>query len=81
MEETLVIVKPDAVARGLVGEILSRLESAGFEIVRLRLERPECGLIRRFYAVHQGKPYFDRLVEYMISGPSCFARLRREKAV
>ena len=81
MEDTLVIVKPDAVARGMVGEIISRFEAAGFEIVRLRFESPDASLIRRFYAEHQDRPHFDRLVKYMTSGPSCFAQLRRDEAV
>lgn len=81
MEETLVIVKPDAVQRGLVGEIVSRFEAAGFEIVRICLLEPDPELIRRFYAEHEGKPHFARLVDYMISGPSCFAHLRREDAI
>ncbi len=81
MERTLVIVKPDAVQRGLVGEIISRFEAAGFEIVRMRLARPSEDLVRRFYSEHEGKPHFARLVTYMTSGPSCFAELRREPAI
>jgi nucleoside-diphosphate kinase len=81
MEETLVIVKPDAVGRGLVGEIISRLERAGFEIVRMRYENPARELIEHFYQEHREKPHFPRLVEYMASGPSCFIRLRRDDAV
>jgi len=81
MEDTLVIVKPDAVARGLVGQIIARFEDAGFEIVRMRMQEPDPELIRRFYAEHEGKPHFPRLVEYMVSGPMCFLQLRREGAV
>ena len=81
MEETLIIVKPDAVERGLVGEIISRFEAAGFEIVRMRFEKLPDEVVHRFYGEHEGKPYFPRLVEYMISGPSCFAQLRRGDAI
>ena len=81
MDRTLVIVKPDAVQRGLVGEVISRFEAAGFEIVRMRLGRPSGELVRRFYSEHEGKPHFARLVTYMDSGPSCFAELRREGAI
>lgn len=81
MEETFVIVKPDAVERGLVGEIISRFEAAGFEIVRMRFEEPDPEFFRRFYVEHQGRPHFPRLIEYMTSGPSCFVEFRRENAV
>jgi len=81
MEDTLVVIKPDAVERGLVGEIIARFEAAVFEIVQLRFAAPDEVLLRRFYAEHEGKPHFPRLIAYMISGPSCFAHLRREDAI
>lgn len=81
MEDTLMIVKPDAVARGLAGQIISRFEDAGFEVVSMRMQEPDPELMRRFYAEHEGKPHFPRLIEYMVSGPMCFVRLRREEAV
>jgi nucleoside-diphosphate kinase len=81
MEETLVIVKPDAVERALVGEILSRFERAGFEIVRMRFADPDEALIHRFYEHHQEKHFFPRLMAYMTSGPSCFMQLRGGGAI
>lgn len=81
MEDTLVIVKPDAVQRGLVGEIISRFEAAGFEIVRMRLAQPDRDLFCLFYTEHAGKPHFPRLIDYMCSGPSCFAHLRADEAI
>jgi len=81
MEDTLVIVKPDAVKRGLVGEIISRFEAAGFEIVRMRFGDVSEDLIHRLYAEHEGKPHFPRLIAYMTSGPSCFMQLKRESAI
>lgn len=81
MESTLIIIKPDAVERGLVGEIIARFEAARFDIVRIRFERPPEELIRRFYAEHEGKPHFPRLVAFMTSGPSCFVHMRREEAI
>ncbi|MGD9495151.1 MAG: nucleoside-diphosphate kinase [Armatimonadota bacterium] len=80
-DRTLIIVKPDAVERGLVGQVLARFEAAGFEIVQMRFGQLPEELFRRFYAEHEGKPHFARLLAYMTSGPSCFAELRREGAV
>lgn len=81
MEDTLIIIKPDAVERGLVGEILSRFEAVGFAIVKMSCAEPDEGLFRRFYAEHSEKPHFPRLVAYMCSGPSCFIQLRRDDAI
>ncbi len=81
MEDTLVIIKPDAVARGLVGQITGRFEAAGFEIARMRMQEPDEALMRRFYAEHEAKWHFGRLIAYMTSGPLCFMHLRREGAV
>ena len=69
MEQSLVILKPDAVQRGLVGPILSRIEQRGLKIIGLKLIRIDEGLARKHYAVHEGKPFFAGLVEYIISGP------------
>ncbi len=81
MERTLIIVKPDAVARGLVGRVLSRFEAAGFEFVRMRFELLPEELVRRFYAEHEGKWYFARLIDFMLSGPSLFIEARRDEAI
>ncbi|MFW5868519.1 MAG: nucleoside-diphosphate kinase [Armatimonadota bacterium] len=81
MEETLVIVKPDAVERGLVGEIISRFEAAGFEIARMRFGDFGEGLMQDLYAEHEAKPHFPRLIAYMTSGPCCYLELRREGAI
>ena len=68
-ERTLVIVKPDGVERGLVGEIVKRIESKGYRIVAVDLLTPERAALERHYAEHEGKPFFDPLVEFMSSGP------------
>lgn len=81
MQDTLIIIKPDAIERGLVGEIITRFEAAGFEIVRLQFEQMSEGLMRRFYEEHQDKPHFARLIAYMTSAPLLFMHLRREEAV
>ena len=81
MERTLVLVKPDAIQRGLAGEILSRLERRGLRIAALRLLRLEEGLAHQLYAVHKGKPFFDRLIEYMTSTPIVAAVFEGSRAV
>lgn len=69
MERSLIILKPDAVQRGLVGTILSRLERRGLKIVGMKLMQIDDGLARTHYAEHEGKPFFSGLVEYITSGP------------
>lgn len=81
MEHTLIIIKPDAVERGLVGEIIGRFEAAGFEIVRMRMDRLSEEEARRFYDEHVGKPHFPRLIAYITSGPACFLQMRRDGAI
>ncbi|MEA3403264.1 MAG: nucleoside-diphosphate kinase [Armatimonadota bacterium] len=81
MEQTLIIIKPDAVQRALAGEVLSRFERAGFEIVHMRFHRLSEAEARRFYAEHESKPHFARLIAYMTSGPSCFVHMAREDAI
>ncbi len=69
MERSLVILKPDAVQRGLIGPILGRLEARGLKIVGMKLMQIDEDLARRHYAVHEGKSFFPGLVEYITSGP------------
>ncbi|HEY49000.1 MAG TPA: nucleoside-diphosphate kinase [Dehalococcoidia bacterium] len=69
MERTLVLVKPDAVQRGLVGEILSRLERTGLKLVAMKMLRMDRGMAERHYAVHRDQPFFEGLVQFIISGP------------
>ena len=69
MERTLILVKPDAVQRGLIGEVLGRLERRGLRLVALRLMRAGEALARRHYAEHEGKPFFGGLVDYITSSP------------
>lgn len=68
-ERTLSIVKPDAVRRGLVGEILRRFEGAGIRIVAMRMLRLSKEEAQKFYAVHSKRPFFDSLTTFMSSGP------------
>ena len=69
IEKTLVLVKPDGVARGLVGEVIARIEAKGYTVVALRMLQADRALLEKHYAEHQGKPFFEPLVEFMMSGP------------
>lgn len=68
-ERTLVLVKPDGVRRGLVGEVLHRIESKGYALVALDLRAADPDLLHAHYAEHEGKPFYGPLVEFMSSGP------------
>lgn len=72
-ETTLVICKPDAVARGLVGEILGRLERRGLVLVRAELRSIDAGTAAAHYAEHEGKPFYQGLIEHITSGPALLA--------
>jgi nucleoside-diphosphate kinase len=80
-ERTLVIVKPDAVQRGLVGPILSRLEARGLKIVGLKLVQVSQGLAARHYAEHEGKPFYPGLLKYITSAPVIVACVEGTAAV
>jgi nucleoside-diphosphate kinase len=69
LEKTLVLVKPDGVARGLVGEVIARIEAKGYHIAAMRMLQADRVLLEKHYAEHQGKPFFEPLVEFMMSGP------------
>ena len=81
MERTLVLVKPDAVQRGLIAEVLSRFERRGLKIVAMKLMLVDEALARRHYAVHKGKPFFKSLVSFITSGPIVAAVLEGRNAV
>lgn len=69
IERTLILVKPDGVARSLVGEVVSRVESKGYEIVGLKMLTPTREILAKHYAEHEGKPFYEPLIEFMLSGP------------
>jgi nucleoside-diphosphate kinase len=69
VERTLVIIKPDGVQRQLIGPIVTRLERRGLKIVALKLLQVSDELARKHYAVHEGKPFYDPLIQYITSGP------------
>jgi nucleoside-diphosphate kinase len=69
MDRTLILVKPDAFARGLTGEIIARFERKGLRIVALKHMQMDTDLASRHYAEHEGKPFFGELVDFITSGP------------
>lgn len=81
METTLVIVKPDGVRRGLIGEIVSRIESKGLSLVEGRLFTIDADLARRHYAEHTEKPFFTDLIDFITSGPVMALAVRGPSAV
>jgi nucleoside-diphosphate kinase len=81
MERTLVIIKPDAVQRGLIGPVLTRLERRGLRFAAMKLIQITPGLAARHYAVHQGKPFYDGLIEFITSGPVVVAVIEGPDAI
>lgn len=81
MEQTLILLKPDAVQRGLVGAILGRLESRGLKIAAMRLLQMDEALAGRHYEAHVGKPFYAGLVNFITSGPIVAAVLEGPNAV
>ncbi len=69
LERTLVLIKPDGVQRSLIGEVIRRLESRGLRIVAARFQRISREFARQHYAIHEGKPFFENLIDYITSGP------------
>jgi nucleoside-diphosphate kinase len=69
MERSLVLIKPDAMQRGLAGAIISRLENLGLKLVAMKMLHPDKALAQRHYAIHKDKPFYDSLVNYISSAP------------
>jgi nucleoside-diphosphate kinase len=80
-QRTLVLVKPDGVKKGLTGEIVSRLEKKGLKIAAMRMLQMDKALARKHYAVHDGKPFFAGLVDFITSGPIVAVVVEGEKSV
>ena len=81
MERSLVLIKPDAMQRGLAGTIITRLEKQGLKLVAIRMLRLDKTLARRHYAIHKDKPFFNSLVDYISSAPIIAAVFEREGAI
>jgi nucleoside-diphosphate kinase len=80
-EKTLAILKPDCVRKNLIGEVVQRIEEAGFEIQAMKMTRLTEDTAGAFYAVHRERPFFDDLVEFMTSGPCVPLVLEKENAI
>ena len=81
VEETLVLVKPDGVARNLTGEILARIEAKGYQLVDIKLVQADLDLLAAHYEEHQGKPFYEPLVEFMMSGPVVALRVAGNRVI
>jgi nucleoside-diphosphate kinase len=81
MERTLVLVKPDGVRRGLIGEVIRRIEAKGYTLARLELRTASRELLAEHYAEHEGKPFYEPLVEFMLSGPVAAMVVEGERVV
>ena len=81
IEETLVLIKPDGVARNLTGEILRRIEAKGYQLVDVRLVQAEVELLSQHYAEHEGKPFYEPLLDFMQSGPTVALRIAGNRAI
>ncbi len=81
MERTLAIIKPDAVKRGLIGDVIKRIEGSGLRLRALKLMHLTRAQVEPFYDVHKAKPFYQSLCEYMSSGPVAIAVLEGDRAI
>jgi nucleoside-diphosphate kinase len=80
-EQTLVLIKPDGVARSLTGEIISRIEAKGYVVTGLKMLKPSKDQLAAHYAEHEGKPFYAPLIEFMSSGPIVAIRLEGDRVI
>ncbi len=81
MERTLVLIKPDGVKRNLIGEIISRCERKGYKVVDLKLTNPSREVLAAHYAEHEGKSFYEPLMEFMSSGPVVAIDLEGQRVI
>ncbi len=81
MEKTFIMIKPDGVKKRIMGEIISRIERKGYVITRVEIKRISRELAEKHYQEHRGKPFYDSLIEHIISGPSMLMVVEGEGAV
>ena len=80
-EQTLVLIKPDGVARSLTGEIIRRIEQKGYQITGLKMLTPTSAQLAAHYAEHEGKPFYSPLIEFMSSGPIVALRVEGDRVI
>jgi nucleoside-diphosphate kinase len=80
-EQTLVLIKPDGVARSLTGEIISRIENKGYVVTGLKMLNPTAKQLAEHYAEHEGKPFYAPLIEFMSSGPIVAMRVEGDRVI
>jgi nucleoside-diphosphate kinase len=81
IERTLIIIKPDGVARGLLGEVLVRVERKGYRVEQVKSLTMESDLAERHYAEHKGEPFYDNLIDYITEGPLVVAIISGENSI
>lgn len=81
MEQTLVLIKPDGVKRSLIGEVVARCEQKGYRVLRLQMLEPGRDLLAAHYAEHEGKSFYEPLLEFMSSGPVVAIALEGERVI
>ena len=81
MQQTLIIVKPDGVQRGLIGNIIGRFERRGLQIIGMKMMRISHALAQEHYAMHKGKPFYDGLIRFMTGGPVVVLALQGNNAI
>ena len=81
MEKTLVLIKPDGVKRNLIGEIIARCERKGYKVVNLRFVEPSRELLAKHYAEHEGKSFYEPLMDFMSSGPIVAIALEGQRVI
>lgn len=81
IEQTLVLVKPDGVRRGLIGEVIRRIEAKGYRLAALELRTATPELLAQHYAEHEGKPFYQPLVDFMLSGPVAAMVVEGQRAI
>lgn len=81
MEQTLVLIKPDGVKRNLIGEVIARCEQKGYRVVKLQMVEPNRKLLSEHYAEHEGKSFYEPLLEFMSSGPVVAIALEGQRVI
>lgn len=81
MEKTFIMIKPDGVERGIIGEIISRIEKKGFAIKQAKLFEPSKDLVQKHYQEHREKPFFNELIDYILTGPVMAMEVQGEDVV